>query len=287
MTSSAFLVATLARLLRGRRHIAVGTNLPIPAAAALLARELSHGTLRVDLLGSRKHNALTGLGDLFDFASQGRLDGFFLSPGQIDGSGNINLVGVGNYPRLDVRWPGSHGSPLLYMLIPNVILFRDTHLRRALVPKVDFISATGTSAPNFHRPGGPSALVTNLGCFSFDRPSRFQARIDSPRRTLQEILITPASRSMPGKPQSPSLCYPTVNECLCRSEGRISRDIADDRSGNECKASAEASCYVCLSEHLLEYIHVREGPTPTGPARQRVCCFCSSLRVRAPPPIRC
>lgn len=186
---SAYLVAAIAALLRGRKHIAVGANLPIPASAALLARRLSGGTMRLDILGSRKFDAFGGLGGMFDCACQGRFDGFFLSPGQIDGQGNINLVGVGEYPRLNVRWPGSHGSALLYMMIPNVILFRDVHLKRVFVPKVDFISAPGTSEPNVFRPGGPSALVTSMGCFSFDRAAgRF--RLDTIHRghTLEEIV---------------------------------------------------------------------------------------------------
>ena len=182
------LVCFIARLLRGRKHVAVGANLPIPAAAALLARELSQGTTEVSILGSRKFSHFRGLADLFDFACQGRLDGFFLSPGQLDGQANINMIGVGPYPRLEVRWPGSHGSPLLYMMVPNVILFRETHKRRSFVPKVDFISATGTSAPNVHRPGGPSALVTNLGYFSFDRPAaRFRLEAVHPGHSVDEI----------------------------------------------------------------------------------------------------
>ena len=165
----AFLVATLAELLRERRHIVVGANLPIPAAAALLARRASGKRLEVEILGSRNHSVLIGIGDLYDFACQGRFDGFFLSPGQIDAHGNVNLVGIGTYPRLDVRWPGSHGSPLLYMMIPNVILFREFHLRRVLVPQVDFVSAPGISPANVFRPGGPGALVTGMAAFRFDR----------------------------------------------------------------------------------------------------------------------
>ena len=42
--------------------------------------------------------------DLFDCAGQGRIDAFFLSGGQIDGGANINLVGVGPYPRQTARW---------------------------------------------------------------------------------------------------------------------------------------------------------------------------------------
>ena len=184
----AYLVSTIAGLLRGRKHVAVGANLPIPAAAALLARQMSGGAMRIDMLGSRKFDSFAGLGGMFDCACQGRFDGFFLSPGQIDGEGNINLVGVGAYPRLDVRWPGSHGSPLLYMMIPNIILFRDVHLKRVLVPKVDFISAPGRSAPNVHRPGGPSALVTSMGYFSFDRETgRFRLESIHRGHSAQDI----------------------------------------------------------------------------------------------------
>jgi glutaconate CoA-transferase subunit B len=183
-----FLTCFIASLLRGRRHLAVGANLPIPAAASLLARDLSGGATQVSILGSRKFNHFRRFADLFDFASQGRLDGFFLSPGQVDGQGNINLIGVGNYPHLDVRWPGSHGSPLLYMLIPNVMLFRETHKKRIFVPKVGFVSAAGVSTPGIYRPGGPSALVTNLGHFSFDRSRGcFQLQGIHPGHRLEEI----------------------------------------------------------------------------------------------------
>src|SRR5690606_4066787 len=92
--------------------------------------------------------------------------------GQIDGEGNINLVGVGEYPRMQVRWPGSFGSAYLYFLVPKVILFRLEHTPRVMVPKVDFISAPGTSVPGGYRPGGPWQLLTGLGLFGFHRARR-------------------------------------------------------------------------------------------------------------------
>src|SRR5215475_10321830 len=94
---------------------------------------------------------------------------FFLGGGQIDGQANINLVGAGPYPDLEVRWPGSFGSAYLYFLVPRVILFREEHTRRVMVPRVDFISAPGASASNVHRPGGPYKMLTGLGLFAFDR----------------------------------------------------------------------------------------------------------------------
>ena len=89
-------------------------------------------------------------GSGFDIAKtigRGAIDAFFLSGGQIDGHGNINLVGTGEYPQTEVRWSGSFGSAYLYYLVPRVVLFRWEHSRRTLVPQVDFISAPGTSPP--------------------------------------------------------------------------------------------------------------------------------------------
>src|SRR5262249_37935064 len=75
--------------------------------------------------------------ELFDCAGQGRIDVFFLSGGQIDGQGNVNLVSTGDYEHPKVRFPGSFGSAYLYYVVPKVILFRTEHSRRTLVPKVD------------------------------------------------------------------------------------------------------------------------------------------------------
>ncbi len=115
---------------------------------------------------------------MFDAASQGRIDTFFLGGVQIDGQANINLVGIGDYPNLKKRFPGSFGSALMYFAVPRVILFREEHSPRTLVDKVDFISAPGTSPPEVWRRGGPKALVTNRAVFSFD-PGRARFRLES------------------------------------------------------------------------------------------------------------
>ncbi len=162
------LADVIARLIGDVRHVAVGNASPIPATAALLARERGNGRPYVSLLGSPQHTFWTDGGrELFDCAGQGRIDVFFLSGGQIDGHGNINLVSIGDYAHPKVRFPGSYGSAHLYYVVPKVILFRTEHSRRTLVPDVDFISAPGANAPNVYRPGGPIALVTNRCLFSF------------------------------------------------------------------------------------------------------------------------
>jgi glutaconate CoA-transferase subunit B len=184
------LAAVIADLIGDVRHVAVGNASPIPAAAALLARVRGSGRPYVSLLQSRKHNFWTdGARELFDCAGQGRIDVFFLSGGQIDGQGNINLVSIGDPAHPKVRFPGSFGSAYLYYVVPKVILFRTEHSRRSLVPKVDFISAPGTSAPNVYRTGGPTALVTNRCLFDFDRArGRFRLASVHPGHSVAEVV---------------------------------------------------------------------------------------------------
>ena len=187
------LIFTVSRLLAGVAHVAVGASSPIPGAGALLARALAEengsAPVRLSILGSRRHNAFTNGGvEIFDMIAQGRIGAFFLGGGQIDAQANINLVGAGNYPTMDVRWPGSFGSAYLYHLVPRVILFREEHSRRVLVPKVDFVSAPGPRDDGVYRPGGPYALLTRRCLFSFDRERR-RFRLDSvhPGHSVDEI----------------------------------------------------------------------------------------------------
>ncbi|MBR0859207.1 CoA synthetase [Bradyrhizobium liaoningense] len=191
--SREILIHTIAQLLDGVRHVAVGASSPIPAAGAMLLRALKAAKgepgPRISILGSVEHNFFTnGSAELFDCAAQGRIDAFFLGGGQIDGLGNINLVGAGGYPQSNVRWPGSFGSAYLYFVVPRVILFREEHSPRVLVDKVDFVSAPGVSEEGVFRTGGPLALLTGKGLFRFDK-SRPGFRLESvhPGHDLNEI----------------------------------------------------------------------------------------------------
>jgi glutaconate CoA-transferase subunit B len=184
------LADAIAGLIAGSRHAAIGAASPIPAAAALLARARGNGRPCVSLLGSRRQSFFTDGGrELFDCAGQGRIDVFFLSGGQIDGAGNINLVSVGDYAHPKVRFPGSFGSAYMYYVVPNVILFRLEHTRRTLVEKVDFISAPGSSPDNVFRPGGPIALITNRCLFAFERArKRFRLASVHPGHSVAEVI---------------------------------------------------------------------------------------------------
>ena len=225
------LIATIADLLAGVRHVAVGASSPIPAAAAMLLRarqEAAGGEeVRLSILGSVEHNFFTnGSAELFDCAGQGRIDAFFLGGGQIDGAGNINLVGVGDYPNTKVRWPGSFGSSYLYFVVPRVILFREEHTPRVLVEKVDFISAPGTSAPGVHRTGGPHALLTSLALFAFDKDKgRFRLTSIHPGHDLAEIrAATGFAFDVPGTvPATPD----PDPDTLALIRGRILDELAE------------------------------------------------------------
>jgi glutaconate CoA-transferase subunit B len=151
------LACAVARLIGGAQHVAVGAASPIPAAGALLVKQRNK-SLRLSMLHKRKGNPFTeGSRELFDLAGQGRIDVFFLGGAQIDGAANINLVQAEGR-----RFPGSFGSAFMYAVVPNVILFREEHSPRVLVPKVEFVSAAGN----------PSALLTGKALFAWQKGRR-------------------------------------------------------------------------------------------------------------------
>ena len=226
-TSVELLVAVIARLLEGCRHVVTGASSPIPGTAALLARELSDSAMRISLLGSRRNNSFTNGGvELFDLAAQGRLDAFFLGGGQIDGQANVNLVGAGGYPASEVRWPGSFGSSYLYLLVPRVILFREEHTRRVMVRRVDFISAPGRSPSDVYRPGGPHKMITGLGLFGFDRDRcRFRLESVHPGHTLEEVLDNTGFEF--DRPERIPVTAPPTAQALHLMRGRIRGEVAE------------------------------------------------------------
>ncbi len=184
-----FLISVFAGLLDGVGHVAVGAISPIPGSAALLA-QAQNNAMRVSIIHGDANNPFTDGGrELFDCAGQGRIDAFFLGGAEIDGEANINLLGLGDYPDLDKRFPGSFGSAYVYFVIPKIILFAPEHTKRVLVERVGFISAPGTSPPGVHRPGGPKALVTGKCVMAFDAGAgRFTLESVHPGVTVEDVL---------------------------------------------------------------------------------------------------
>lgn len=190
-SNAEFLIATLGRLCDDAESFEIGNAMPIPASAALLVHKRNDCVPRVSILGSIKHNRLFtgGILEQYDLAGKGMLDVQFYGGGQIDQYGNINLVGVGEYPQSRVRFSGSFGTTLLYYTGRRTILFVLEHSSRVLVPKVDYVSAAGISPPGVHRNGGPIALVTSKCVMDFDasRPG-FTLRSVHPNVSVEEVV---------------------------------------------------------------------------------------------------
>ncbi len=167
------LACVIAGLLAGARHAAIGASSPIPATGAYLHQQ-SDPAFRVSLQQRQMANPFTeGSRELFDLAGQGRIDVFFLGGAQIDGEGAINLVRAEGK-----RFPGSFGSAYMYGVVPRVILFREEHSRRVLVPKVEFVSARGN----------PQALLTGKALFLWQKDRRrFRLESVHPGGTVEEI----------------------------------------------------------------------------------------------------
>ena len=229
-----FLIAAVARKLHDSRHVAVGSASPLTGAAALLASELSTTPMRVTILGSKNHIFFTeGSRELFDASAQGRIDAFVMGGGQIDGQANINLMGVGSYPELSVRWAGNYGTPYLYSLIKRTILFREEHTRRVFVSKADYVSAAGVNEPDVFRPGGPSALVTSLCTFNFDSDrKRFVLESVHPGHSLEEVRDNTgfefdAPERVPTTPMPDSAVLALIRGCVTDQIGETYPQFAE------------------------------------------------------------
>jgi len=202
----------IARLIGEARHVAIGAASPIPASGALLLKS-QQPSLRVSLHQRRRANPFTeGSRELFDLAGQGRIDVFFLGGAQIDGEASINLVRAG-----EKRFAGSFGSAFMYSVIPRTILFREEHSRRALVPRVEFVSARGE----------PFALLTGKALFSWQKEARrFRLESVHPGHSVDEIHAeTGFAFDSPARVSTtPS---PTAEQ-LALLRGRVAKEIAAD-----------------------------------------------------------
>ena len=190
-------------------HVAVGAASAIPATACRLL--VAQGAkLRLSFLHRRAGNPFSeGSRELFDLAGQGRIDVFFLGGAEIDGEANINLVQANGH-----RFPGSFGSAFMYPAVPHVILFREEHSRRTLVPKAQFVSARGD----------PAALVTGKALFSWQKAQR-RFRLESRHERVDIHAITGFDFDAP---QQVPITPPPTDEELALLRGPVAREIAAD-----------------------------------------------------------
>jgi len=185
---SELLVVLLSREVRDHEISACGALSQIPASALLLAKELQASNAELIILNTVFRPFHTSRQFHF-LAQRGELGLFFASGVQIDRHANYNLHHLGTDPdRPKVRFPGGYGGGLIYYAARRTVVFRTEHTRRSLPERVDFVSATGSSADNVLRFGNPTKLVTPKAIFRFDKATGC-LRLDSihPAYGLDEI----------------------------------------------------------------------------------------------------
>ena len=121
---------------------------------------------------------LPGITEAFLLAQRGFLDVGFIGGAQIDTHGNLNTTAIGgSYDRPKVRLPGSGGANDIISLCREVIILT-VHEKRRFSNTLDFITSPGWLTGGDARRksgllfGGVGRVVTTLGVFGFDAPSR-------------------------------------------------------------------------------------------------------------------
>src|SRR5258708_4539404 len=155
-----------------------------------------------------------GVPDMYDLAGQGRIDAFFLGGAQIDGEANINLVQAEGR-----RFSGSFGSAFMYSAVRKVILFREEHSRRVLVPRVEFISAAGN----------PAALLTGKALFSWQTDKR-RFRLESFHDSTPEEIRANTGSDYDVSPRPPRTPTPPQAHFLLlrhKVKTEVARDYPD------------------------------------------------------------
>jgi glutaconate CoA-transferase subunit B len=99
-----------------------------------------------------------------------------LGAAQIDPYGNLNSTIIGEYAAPKVRFSGSGGACDVGSFVHRTIIFMKQD-KRKFVPKLDYLTCPGwLDGPRRRQeaglgPGGPAAVVTDMGIFRFDPDS--------------------------------------------------------------------------------------------------------------------
>ncbi len=112
---------------------------------------------------------------LFDLVERSETRLMFFGGAQIDKYRNVNSTLLGSVDNIKVKLAGGGGTGQIMGKHPIVIIWTAAHEKRGgnctLVDKVDFITGHGNPPEGVSYPGeiGPTACVTDLGVFSFDK----------------------------------------------------------------------------------------------------------------------
>jgi glutaconate CoA-transferase subunit B len=102
---------------------------------------------------------------------------------QVDRRGNVNMVGLGEYPRLKLRGPGTVGLAFAAHF-NRTMMYLHSHDTRVLCEKVDYVCAAGRvegrEHPTRRHSRGPELIVTPQAVFDFDDAGFARLRSVSP-----------------------------------------------------------------------------------------------------------
>ena len=182
-------VANLARITHAPNLFLIYEAGPLGAKPYRLPLSIGDGELAVTA------DAVVSVPEIFNYWLQGgHIDVGYLSAAQIDRFGNLNTTVIGpDYQRPKVRLPGAGGAPEIAAHCREVTVIM-RHVRRAFVPRVDFVTSVGLGpAPDTRsrlgfRGAGPQTVITDLGVLRPDpQDNELTLTAVHPGVTVQEV----------------------------------------------------------------------------------------------------
>jgi glutaconate CoA-transferase subunit B len=190
-TQSELMVAAASREIANGEVVFVGMRLPLlgflvakslqaPNAVGVYELGIIRDTVAPepiltmgDLPNLYRSQWLADTRDTMSLLQQGLVDVSFIGGAQVDMFGNLNTTLTGSAEAITTRLPGSGGACDLACLAHRHIIIM-AHEKRRFVPRVDYVTSPGYGDGKGWREsvglvrGGPSAVITTLGIFSFD-----------------------------------------------------------------------------------------------------------------------
>ncbi len=218
-TPFSFIVINLARQIRAGEITFSGVNSTLPMIACMLAkRAYDFDFTWINVAGGVEPQplavpqsssdpaivhgsaAIFANQDFYDLCARGGLDLVYLGCAQIDAEGRTNVSAIGSWENPRVRLPGGGGAAVMLPTAKRVVTWRTDHTTRALVDKLDFVTAAGHM----------TALVTPLAVFTREprNGSRFRLEHYHPATDIKQIAAQTgfafeSSGAQPAPPPTP------------------------------------------------------------------------------------
>lgn len=216
-TRKEIMASVIANDLQDGEWVEVGANLPVPRAGVLLAHFTNCPNLTVMFAMTKSSLLERRVIEEFELITDNRATRwavayyrhdemvanmkfrkngvFYAGALQVDPFGNSNLIGVGkDFDRLDFRGPGGVGTCNATVMNGRFHLVLNSHDRRTLVERCDFVSAYGWGKGGDERrrkyglPGELRYVITPLCVFDFhETTKRMRLRSVHPGVELDEI----------------------------------------------------------------------------------------------------